>query len=324
MTIDSVKLFKTGQLVQGSFGTTGDPLGAPDVFEELSVSRIVDEATIVTSGEGTGVRGICFHCTGHDVRISSTTQRGASGDVAWFYGYGNWHLWNIWKSGGPGRLVRMVVMSQRSDPQDNWLYNSAKFNGTEYGMMDYYFLPGDSVAGQFYGTSAYIFNNTMGNQINDTLGYWSPMADNGQVPPGQHFFFKNNFGFNIGNNTQKASANGQPNNGKPQMAVNNGGWSTIGTDTSNNKYWKYATVAQLDSVSVLFSNSLGSFPYYVPTATSPNLLNAGVTNPLTSTDYIGNPYKVPPDLGYLQFTINKVNNYIPGLRGGLRKHLITK
>lgn len=317
MNIDSVKEFNCAELIQGSFGRTGDPAGAPDVFRQLNVSRIIDEATQATAGEGTGVRGICFHCSAHDIRVTSITQRGASGDVGWIYGYGAWHVWNLYKSGGPGYVVRMnTPMSERSDPWDNWLYNSFKTNSTEYGMVDYQFSAGDTVAGKFYGPNSYIFNNTMVHTLNDTFGFWSPMINNGQVPPNANYFASNNLGCDIGENNNNA--------GKPKLIFNNGGWNTIATDTSNNQYYKFVSQAQLDSVTNLFTNSLGSFQKYMPTALSPSsVLHAGKTSPIATVDYNGATLRVPPDLGYMQFTGNVSGcGCILGLRKGSKKTII--
>jgi hypothetical protein len=314
-TLDSITEFHCNKLIQGSAGVSGVPKA--DVCREITVSRIVDNNTSATSFQGTGITGIFFHSTATHVTITDTSGRGASGDVGWLAGSGWWHASYIYKFGGPGYVIRIFPLQEYRDTGYNSITMSAKFKGTEYGMVDYQFFAVDTATAQYKGTSAYIFNNTMGNQFNDTLGFWSPMVNNGQIPPNAHYFASNNLGFAIGNNNN--------NNGKPPLMNNNGGWNTIATDTSNNQYFRTATVGKLDSTTVLFTNSSGSFPKFSPTGLTPGgVLHGGITNPLVSVDYLGNPLNVPPDLGYIQFNGSVPGcNCIPSLHNGFRKVFVT-
>lgn len=314
-TYDSITEFHCNRLMDGSAGYSGVP--KKDVCREITFSRIVDNNTSSTSFQGVGVTGIFFHCTATNIKITDLSGRGASGDVGWISGTGWWHVTDMYKYGGPGYDVRIFPLCEYRDTGSNWLTTSAKFSGTEYGFVNYQFASVDSAAGQYKGTSAYCFNNTMGNQYNDTLGYWSTMFNLGQVAPNCHYYVSNNLGFAIGNNNN--------NNSKPPLIVNLGGWNTIAGDTSNNQYGYSSTALHLDSTTVLFTNSSGSFPaFYLTNLTPGGALNGGITNPLVSVDYIGNPMRTPPDLGYIQFTGTIQQCLcIPSLHKGFRKLLIT-
>jgi hypothetical protein len=301
VVIDSATFFHCGIWVQGSFGT--QPITNVDIDRQVVLSRIVETGSTSTSFEGIGYSGVCFHCKADSIVSTSTTFRGASGDDGMISGAGWWDLHNIYRSGTPGYMMRVFPMMEYRDQGIFLFYNNVKLNGTEYGMVNLQFYSSDSVANQRTGTGMQAWGNTMGNQFNDTAGYWSTMFNLGDQAPNTHYFVKNNFAFNVGQNLQMAGKG--PNGGKPFIAYNLGGilgWNTLGGDTSNNLYIPYATQAKLDSTTVGFTNSLGNFTYYKTTGTSPTaLFHTGITNPLTGTDYFGQPMRVPPDLGYYQF-----------------------
>lgn len=290
MTWDSIDVLHVGQLLRGSTGTT-KLAGTPDVWARSTMQRVTDRATSATNNEGLGVSGICFGCVFHDFQITSTTQRFPSGNVGYFQYKGWATMYNIYKNGGPGYLALVNPMQENRDPGDSKFYNNARFNSTEYPMVNFTANLGDTVPNQYTANSAYIFNNTMGN-AREQVGLSSPIALNGQVGPGQHYYVKNNLGFNIG-----VAVGGNP------IAMNNGQWTTMIQDTANNRYYKTATIAKLDSTTVLFTNSLASFPAFKLTALSPyDAFSNGAVNPLTSTDYLGNALRAPrPDVGYIQF-----------------------
>ncbi len=320
---DSLKFYHCGKGIQGAFGIQA-PI-SNDIMRRDTFRRVVVEATTSTVNEGVFFTGVCYDCLFEYNKYTSTTGRGSSGDDGFYYGAG-WGTFRYnYSSGAPCYFIRLFPMMELNDTGTTQVYNNAKLFGTEYGFINLQANLGDTIAGQRRANGAKCYNNTMGNQLNDTLGYWSTMFNLGQIGPNCHYYVVNNFGFNIGNNQQRQAANGQPNNGKPFIAGNLGGWNTIAQDTSNNQYSVYATQAALDSATTLFTNSLGNFPAFYLTATSPGrLLGGGVANPLTSVDFLGNPYRVPPDLGYIQFfqIINKTT--IPGLHKGATKRFILR
>jgi hypothetical protein len=316
---DSMTFYHCGTPFQGAFGV--HPV-TTDIHRRDTFTRINIVATTTTSGEGKMYSGVCYGCLGDHNTYTSTTGRPASGDNGLYNGAGWWIISNNYQYGSPARFIRIFPLMEMNDTGTTQVFNNIRLSSTEYGMVSMQVFMNDTIAGQRRNNGAIMFNNTFGNAFNDTLGYWSTMFDMGQVGVNCHYYAINNSGFNIGNNTQRQAANGQPNNGKPPIAVNLGGWNTIGGDTSNNQYWTYATNAVLDSTTTLFSNSLGSFPAFYLTANSTGrLLHGGVTNPLTTTDYLGNPYRVPPDLGYIQF-IGNPNTFILGGRGNKKLFIL--
>lgn len=324
-TIRNCITYQCNRLVQGSFGT--QPISNTDVARGVHIYQNQFIATSSTSFEPIQYTGVCYNCYLDHSVAASITQRGASGDCGVVSGSGLWHIHDNYMSGGPGYLGRIFPMKEPRDGADSiTAYNNGKFNGKEYGMFNLQYYSTDTLTGQRIACGAGLWNNTMGNQFNDTLGYWSTMFNLGASAPNCHYYVKNNFAFNVGNNTQSAGANGAPNNNKPQMAYNLGGWNTIGQDTSNNKYWPYATVAILDSITTLITNALGNFPAFYLTTNSPNLRNAGLTSPLATKDYSGHIYATPPDLGYLQFNsaIFAPKSYISGLKKGVPKHFLLR
>lgn len=324
-TVRNCTTYLCNRLVQGSFGV--QPISNTDVARGVHIYQNKFIATTSTSFEPIQYTGVCYNCYFDHNVITSTTQRPASGDCGVVAGSGLWHVHDNYMNGGPGYMMRMFPMKEPRDGADSiTFYNNGKFNGTEYGMVNLQYYSSDTLAGQRIACGAGLWNNTMGNQFNDTLGYYSPMFNMGALAPGRHYWIKNNFAFNVGNNPQRQAAGGQPNNGVPQLAYNLGGDASLGTDTSNNNYSKYASITLLDSTTTLITNTLGNFPGFYLSANSPNLLHAGVTNPLTTKDYSGMTMRVPPDLGYLQFNsaIFAPKTYIPGLRKGVPKRFLLR
>lgn len=286
-TFDSISLFQCGLLVQGSYGSPSDNSGhPPDVCREITFSRLTDDATTATFEPGKEVHGIFFHCTAHDWKVTSPGGA-ANGDVGMLYGWGWWHMWNIYRNGGNGYIARIFPMEEESDQGDIELWNSAKFNTSEYGLENYQYDTSGSINGHFCSTNGNTWNCEAGN-FTDQIHYWCPLANNGQVGSNRHYNIHNNFAFNLFLN------------GKQPIASDLGGWSTLGGDTSHNQYWNSATQAKLDSVTNMIVTSLGAAKQYVITSSTPGaILNGGLTSPFTSTDFFGLAYRTAPDLGYL-------------------------
>ena len=248
---------------------------------------------MATSNEGVGISGICFHCSASNIQVTSITGRAPSGNVGWINGTGWWHIWNFYKNGGPGYVARIFPLQEYQDLGDNWITEVGKFNSTQYGIVAYQFNAVDTALNQFKGTNGQVWNCTLGN-AKEQLGGSSSLANLGTQAPSTRYLVKNNFGFNIGFTVN--------NNGHPYIANNAGGWTTIAVDTSNNYYTLTATTGKLDSTGVYFTNSQGNFPYYSFNGISPiPVFHQGLTNPLVSADIIAQAFRVPPDLGYLQY-----------------------
>lgn len=323
ITIDSC-----GQFMQGSFwNSSSNKLAPVDVFTNTTIYNIQDIATSLCcgNGQGTGIRGVFFQLTVHDCYITDRSGRGADGDDAWIYlTGGSFHAYNIIKWGGPGALARNNnPLMEVGFPWDNWVYNSGKFLGTMYGGLTFNAVPSDTVTGSTIGTDDYMWNFTLGDQINDTNGYYSPAILCGQsFGGGKTHHAWNIFGFNIGNNTQKVGFG--PNHGVNQTWYNLGGWSPM--DTSNGFYAKYGTLVNIDSTYVLYTNRTGSYSAFLLTASTPNtILNAGIVGHIVTptADLKGSYPRNPPDLGYLQLLLTNLCNCHPRVTSGNKTNVIS-
>jgi hypothetical protein len=287
---DSITLFQNGFFIQGSFGSPSDNSGSPpDVFAHCTFTRFLDDATTATFEPGKEVHGICFGCIAHDWTVTSPSSA-PNGDDALVYGWGSWTVYNFYKNGGNGYLVRLFPMQEAWDPTETDIYNSGKFNSQEYGAVNLQFDTTGTISTHFFGTDGKIYNISGGN-FADHITYWCPIINNGQVATNRHYVCANCMGFNL------------VLNGKSPIYNNLGGWNTIASDTSHGQYWATSAIAKLDSAYTIITTTLGPAPAYRLTALSPGiLLHGGVTNPFTSVDFLGNAMRVPPDLGYIQFS----------------------
>lgn len=309
VTLDSLYAYGCGELVEGSFGTPSDNSGVPpDVFCLTTITRYKNEATSATSEEGTQVRGIMYQCNFHDWAITSTTQRNASGDVGLIYGYVSGKFYNIYKWGGPGYIIRAFPTAEVSHPDSINIYNCAKIFSTDYGLATVQFAAADTFAGKTTNVLAVnIYNNTLINAAT-SITYWCQVAVLGTRGTAR-YQVRNNVGANI------------MTTGKPDKIVYNQGesWPTESSDTSNNQYYSYAALGNLDSVSTTIVNSLGSFGKYSPTPSSVDLVGKGIHNSMDLIDYFGIGRPNPPSLGYAEIQ-NVVGNCncSAGYRGAMR------
>lgn len=293
---DSITLNQCGFLIQGSFGTPASA-GSPDVCSKVTISHLVDNNTTATFEPGKEVHGIFFHSTAFDWIV--TSPAGApNGDVGLLYGWGWWHEWNIYKNGGNGYISRLFPMQEAWDPGYSISYNCLKANTSEYGEFCYQYDTTGSVSGKYFGTDAWIFNNTAIN-LADNIGYWCAVCVNGQIAQNRHYWTSNNLGINLFTG------------GKAKIGLDNGGWTTCATDTSHNQYWNSMTQAKLDSITTLVTNSLGSFPVYKPTPTSPAILGTGIVNPYSTVDFFGVPYALVIGYAALPSIVPPCPNCIP-------------
>lgn len=295
VTLDSITEYQCTQLIEGSFGSVTDNSGhPPDVFCKTTITRFVSIGTTSTSGEGTEVRGIQWKCNYRDWIVSSVTQRTASGDDGLVYGHGNGNFIRLAKIGGPGYVVRLSPSGELGTTDSINIINCGKFNSTEYGLASIQWS-GDSISGHFGNVAAVnIYNNTEVNAPTN-ITYWCSIAIMGDKGnPGVRWQIRNNLGINI------------TTNGKPPIVTSQGtGWTTQASDTSNNVYFSNSSLAGVDSVTALTVNSLGSFGLYIPTISTVGVIGQGIIGPVVTTDFRGNPFASPPDIGYLQYA------YIP-------------
>ncbi len=286
---DSITEIACNELIEGSFGSPSDNAGRPpDVFDSTIITRFLSMNTSATStsGEpGTESRGIQFRCNYNHWAILNNRSLPPHGDVGKVYGHGSGTFSYIYTDGGPGYILRLAPCSEVSNPRPIIFFNNGKFNSSEYGMISPQVSPSDTVTGKFMATDVYIYNNTQGN-ASDQISYWCQIAVVGNTF-GKHIYIRNNLGFNI-------STSGKPNHIIMNQSPD---WNSIATDTSNNQYWPNASVTQVDSLTVLFSNSMGNFYSYAPTSGSPSIPGFGTINPFSSTDFSGKPYNLV--IGYL-------------------------
>jgi hypothetical protein len=278
-------------LIQGSFGAPSNNSGQPpNVFRNLTVSRFTSTATSATSEEGTEIRGIMWNCNFHDWTITSTTQRVASGDVGAIYGHISGNFYNIYKNGGPGYIVRAFPSSEVGKGDSINIWNCGKFNGTEYGTILLQEDPSDSVAGKFGNVSAVNVYNISAINCATNITYWCQVVITG-IRGWPRYQLRNLLGINL------------QTTGKPEKIVYNQGeaWPTFSVDVTNNVYFNSATEAFIDSTTTFITNILGSFPKYIPTASSLGILHLATVNPLSNIDFAGVIRGTQGDIGYRQY-----------------------
>lgn len=264
ITFDSLTLFKTGLLLQGSWGDVQTPVCFMDsvIFSNIKIDS--------TLSNGTEVRGTLFRTNAHDWRVTYNGVNTVLGDVGIFYMIGNGSFHNIYRTGGRGYIMRLWNCGLGSTGK-TYFYNNIDLNSTVYGTIDTRVEPGE-ISTYTTGGNCYIYNNTSGNK-GDNITYWSSVAVIGQYPAPWICEVKNNLGFNL------------TTNGKPPIAMDQSS-STWTVDSSNNMYFPRAD-GVVDPVTG------------IPVANSP-VLGKGVTVSWIKDDYYHNPRIGAYDIGAVQ------------------------
>ncbi len=263
-TFDSLTLFSSGKVLQGSYGDAKDQ-GC--YMDSIVLSRIKVDSTL---GNGLEVGGVIFRIDVHDWKETYKGVITQGGDVGIFMIYGNGSLHNIYRTGGRGYIARIWDIGLKV-PGNTYYYNNIDLNTTQYGSLDTK-IDQTQFIQYVTGANCFIFNNTVGNK-EDHIGYWSSIAVVGDYPSPWVCQVRNNLGFNL-----------QTNN-KPPITANqsNGSWQS---DSSNNMY--FATPdSVIDPVTC------------VPFANSP-VLGKGLTLNLVQDDYYHNPRIGAYDIGAVQ------------------------
>ena len=287
---DSLTEIRCPQLYRSSFhASLQSP--AQNVHDSVIYSRILVLSPVNNDGPGQEINmqgG--FRINVHDVTSFDPSNRDPNGDNGLVYiKGGNANIWNIYKNGGPGYVIRFYLNEETYALRDLNAWNIGKFNGTEYGGASVQFDPNTLVSSQVTGCGFHFYNFTIGNN-DERIGYWSPIwVVGGMSAEGQNSTMRNGLAFNL------------KLNGKNPIIVNQSG-APYGytTDTSKCKYFASATLAQLDSTTTFYSNISGNFPLWKPMVGS-LARNAGESNPFTSVDYLGVSRPANGDIGYLQY-----------------------
>lgn len=289
---DSITEIRCNNFCQGSFGSPTDNAGQPpNVMAQITISRLLSIGTTSTSNQGVEIRSIIFEYNFHDWTVFDLSGRGNSGDCGLVYGHGTGTMYNIYKYGGPGYVVRMAPTKEIGRPGISREYNIIKTNSTDYGVIQH--QNPDTVTAKFGAVDSINCYNITGGNMGSDNNYWCQVVVLGDMsctggPVWMHAHIKNCIGFNV---TDHANGDlGHDNGTFTLRIVLNMGTGLSNTDTSNNKYYVSATQGQLDSLTSAYVNFYGSFPGYKPTTLSPGILGTGTTNPYTSVDYYGLPY----------------------------------
>lgn len=295
--MDSIYEYNCPSLLRSGFGDmTQNHPNPSNVSDSIIITRLLSLATSGTGEEGTEVRFAgCFRANFHDWVIISTTQRGPSGDDGNIYiKGGDGTFYNIYRYGGPGAVIRIYGCTQTAFPRNVIAYNINKQWSTCYSNFDFRFDVNTAFTGvQSCGWEAY--GLTMGNSVDNAGGYGANLAIIGNIDNTKPHKFRNLVGWNI----QKCSGCGS------FLIKDQSGGTYNFSDTANTQYWGTSALAKMDTTTILYSNVLGTFATYAPSALSTGaILHGGVTNPYSNTDYVGNPMRVPPDLGYMQLNTN--------------------
>lgn len=319
VTIDSVFEFQSDLLCQGSFGSPTDNAGNPPaVMIRNTITRFVSIGTTATVGQGTEIRGIQFEYLYHEWTVFDISGRGNSGDDGLVYGHGTGIMFNIYKWGGPGYISRMAPTKEIGRPGISWEYNMFKGFSTDYGVIQH--QNPDTVAGAFGAVdSINVWNITGINMATDNT-YWCQDVVLGDMScvggvVWMYAHIKNCLAINVAD-AANGGAGHDMGTGTIRVVFNMGTGGSH-TDTAHNQYFWTQTQAGIDSTTVQYTNTLGTFPYYRPLSTTlGNILHGGTTNPFTSVDYLGTAMRVPPDIGYLQLqsTTPPCSNCMPVYR----------
>lgn len=291
LKMDSIFEYNCQALFRSGFGDMTQNHPTPsNVSDSVVLTHFQFLATNGTGEEGTEMRFAgCFRFNASYGVIMSITQRGPSGDDGNFYikgGDGTFH--DILRWGGPGAVIRIYGCTQTAFPRNVITYNIASFNTTCYSLEDFRFDVNTAFAG-VQSTGFISYGITRVNSLDQASGYGSNMFIIGNIDPAQIHRIRDINGANI----QKA--------GNSFLIKDQSSGTYNFGDTANTYYAASATLEKLDSVKTIIANILGTFPGYAPLFNSP-IIGLGVVNPYTSVDYLGNPMKSPPDLGYLQYT----------------------
>ena len=294
LVMDSITEIRCPALMRVGFGGLNQNHPNPsNICDSVTITRFVSLASTGTAEEGTEVRFAgCFRPYFAYWNIFSITQRGPSGDVgcAYFKGGSDGTFHDIYRWGGPGYVLRLYGNTQTAFPRTTVAYNIGQFNSTCYGLVDFRYDATNDIPTVVQSCGFDFWNMTKGNALDQASGYGANLAVIGNIDSTKSHRIRNLLGFNI----QKA--------GNSYLIKDQSNGTYNFKDTANTQYYASATLAKLDSTTAYAVNYLGSFPLFAPTSASPgNILHGGATNPYTAVDILGNPMRVPPDLGYVQF-----------------------
>ena len=192
--VDSCKFVKTDMVYQGSYGFAPTYQGISDstYLTHLIIDSVYGDGNVIF---GNGVFGL----VAHDIIMTNTGLNG-SGDRGAFELTGDILLYNIYRKGGYGYLIRLygTGLNGRSD---SYIYNCYDLSTENYGTIDYRIDPTDTTTNSsppfLRGSSLHIYNITSGNK-RETLGYTAPILVlyNYEPAAGYKCEMRNCIGFN--------------------------------------------------------------------------------------------------------------------------------
>src|SRR5450432_41522 len=265
MTFDSLTLFKSGLVLQASYGNTVSNVCFVD---SIIISRIKIDSTV---SNGTEVRGVFFRMHAHDWKVNFIGVNTVSGDVGIFQMVGNGSFHNIYRNGGRGYIMRLWNAGLGS-VGNSFFYNNIDLNSEVYGTIGTEEITPDQMTQYCTGGNSYVFNNTSGNKSDD-INYWASQVVIGYFPAPYHCSIKNNLAFNLFTR------------GKPPICMDQSSGTWV-PDSAKNLYFT-GPAGVVDPITC------------VPVTNSP-VIGKGLTVPWISDDAYHNPRLGAYDIGAVQ------------------------
>lgn len=128
-SFDSLTLYRTGMVLQGSWG---DALAGYCYMDSVVLSRIKVDSTLTN---GTEVRGVFFRIDAHDWKVTYKGINTGHNDIGIFYISGNGYFHDIYRFGGRGYILRIWCVGLGS-VSNSYIYNNIDLNSTIYGTVD--------------------------------------------------------------------------------------------------------------------------------------------------------------------------------------------
>jgi hypothetical protein len=262
MTIANCLLNNSERLWQGTYGSASQLQG---ICDSICIHDII---VTQTSGNGTQIAGPMTRMNIYNWKMTFVGTPTVFGDVGAFQIAGNGQVHHIYKRGGRGYTVRILLYSLGSSVGEFYFYDVIDIASNAYGLIDirsdhnFWTEPNN----YFTRANGHVLNNTSGNKT-DVNNYVCPLAVVGQMDGGSTCEVRNNLGFN-----NQYGANTCINNNS------NATWLTVNSDTSNNYYLPASQILNVlaDTVNCFIK------------AGSP-IIDKGHTEPFVTTDFAGVP-----------------------------------
>lgn len=272
ITMSAVGQWLVGSFVPVTFVSMGGPLDIVDSFRATNIH--LDSVTNQDQIHGIFNRWYSDNIYNIDPQTSSQVTDKGFWNCAAGWGDINGYIGRYYQYGGRGKMGRFLSFTIGAVMAELIVENSAKFNTTNFGLLDAYANANESVvSGHTVGAHTTIRNCTAGN-----------MTSVNPFPCPIVFVVTQNNGDNVKLRNLLAFNNFLDGNGN----IYNSSGGTWTVDTA--KCWRYtsATAAKLDST--------GAHPTFKPLLGSP-VIGVGIAV-VTTLDYYSVPYGTGSGSGY--------------------------